>query len=129
MTTYNIHETSKATRSFTTDLGQRLIESHRRFNPNDDPSSIQVLTYFLHSSSGNGLIVGSGGDMMNYRYIRVVIDIAAGSKTADEKQDIMRRTMECCMDYEGKKAQDCEFEIRINEVEEGNMMRMLPGRK
>ena len=66
--------------------------------------------------------------MMSYRFIRVVIDIAAGSKTADEKQDMMRRTMECCMDYEGKKAQDCEFEIRINEVEESNVVRTLPGR-
>ncbi|RMX99046.1 hypothetical protein D0868_09747 [Hortaea werneckii] len=81
------------------------------------------------ASSGNGLIVGSGGDMMSYRHIRVIIDISAGSKTANEKQDMMRHTMECCMEYEGKKAQDCEFEIRINEVEEGNVMRMLPGMK
>lgn len=65
---------------------------------------------------------------MNYRYIRVIIDITAGSKTADEKQGLMRRTMECCMEYEGKKAQDCEFEIRINEVEESNVVRTLPGR-
>lgn len=66
--------------------------------------------------------------MMNYRYIRVIIDILAGSKTEDEKQDLMRRTMECCLDYEGKKAQDCEFEIRINEVEESNVMRTLESR-
>lgn len=66
--------------------------------------------------------------MMNYRYIRVIIGILAGSKTEDEKQDLMRRTMECCMDHEGKKAQDCEFEIRINEVEESNVMRALGSR-
>ncbi|RMY90601.1 hypothetical protein D0861_03570 [Hortaea werneckii] len=128
MTTYNIDITSKAARIFTTrQLSQRLIESHLRANPTDNPSSIKVLTNLLHNKSGNELSVGSDGDMMNYRYIRVIVDIPAESKTEDEKQDLMQRTMACCIAYEGKKAEDCEFEIRINEVAEGNVRRAFAG--
>lgn len=63
---------------------------------------------------------------MNYRYIRVVIDVMAGAKDAADKDDLMRRALECCMDFEGKHASECEIEVRINEIEQCHVMRVDP---
>ncbi|TKA21686.1 hypothetical protein B0A50_08754 [Salinomyces thailandicus] len=127
MATYNIDLTSKATRSFTEDLPKRLIASHRKDDPSVHPSALKVLTRHLHSSRGNLLYSGiGGGNEMNTRYIRVIVDLAAGSKTDQDKQGLMKRTLQCCIDYQGKHAKDCEFEVRINEVNEGNVLRMCP---
>lgn len=61
---------------------------------------------------------------MNYRYIRVIIDVMAGAKTAADKEELMRGVLEGCMDFEGKHASECEIEVRINEVEQSNVMRV-----
>ena len=63
---------------------------------------------------------------MNYRYIRVIIDLMAGSKAAEEKQELMKLTLECCKSYAQKHAEETEVEVRVNEVDGGNVMRVLP---
>ena len=132
MATYNIDITSKAIRSFgsSSDLGKNLVHMHYKFDHSEDSNKVKAITHYLHDTTGNWLVVGKvGADMMDYRFIRVVIDIAAGSKTEEEKQDLLRRTLECCMDYERKNAQKCEIEVRVNEVEKGDVVRIYPAER
>lgn len=124
MATYNVDITSKAVKSFS-NLDKRLVAAHCAFDTSIPANAIKVITHHLHNSTGNWLYVGgSEADGMNYRYIRIIIDIPAGSKTADEKQDLLRRISECCIDYEGKNAQGCEIWVRVNEVDQSNVIRV-----
>lgn len=64
---------------------------------------------------------------MSYGYIRVVIDVMKRALDAPRKAELMRRTMDVCLEYEGKKAGETEVEVRINEIEEENVLRVIPG--
>lgn len=60
-----------------------------------------------------------------YRYIRVVIDVQKGKlRTAEEKQELLQRTVDACLKHEGRHAEECEVEVRINEVEVGDCLRV-----
>lgn len=127
MATYNVDITSKAVRTFGDSLEKRLIQSHRSFDNTASLFTIKVIMHHCQSSHGYWLRVGGyHGDQINYRFIRVIIDIAAGERSYNEKQELLQKTMECCMDYQGKHAPECEIEVRINEVEEGDVMVVRP---
>ena len=46
------------------------------------------------------------------------------TKDAAQKEDLMRRTLEACMDYVGKKAEGTEIEVLINEVKPEDVMKI-----
>jgi hypothetical protein len=57
-----------------------------------------------------------------YRYMRVVIDIPAGSKTIEEKKTLMKMVLSCCVKYQRDKAETCEIETKINDVDLGHVI-------
>ncbi|KAF7189042.1 hypothetical protein HII31_09464 [Pseudocercospora fuligena] len=126
--TYNIAVSSKATRTFH-DLPKKFLISHRQFDPTLPSSSIKILHHMLHNAKGYFLTVGgvNGGDEMSYGYIRVVIDVMKGTLDGPRKAELLKRTMDVCLDYEGKKAGETEVEVRINEIEEENVLRVIQG--
>ena len=132
MATYNLTMTSKASSSIASpSLFARLISSHRRFDPSMPSSAIKIIEIYLSNSYGIWLHIGTNGvDQQNYRYIRVVIDVPASTFRGDSgpqrKRELLQRTLECCQGYEGKKAADCEYEVRVNEVENEDVLRVAP---
>lgn len=135
MATYNVTITSKALKDIP-DLCHSLVQEHRAFDPTTPLSAIKVIVTQLYQESGGYLYVGTGAanpsnyrhgpNQTNYRYMRVVIDARPGSKTTIDKKALLTRVMERCMDYQGKKAKDCEIEVRINEIKEEDMIRIDP---
>lgn len=122
MATYNLTITSKANKTFANpDLPERLVRSHQSLDTSLPAHAIRVIENYLHNSYGN-FYFGAGQSAMSKCYIRVIIDIRAGSKTREEKYELMRRTLACCQEYEGKKASQCTVEVRINEIEDENVM-------
>lgn len=80
---------------------------------------------YLHSSHGHWLYP----DEMQNRYIRIVIDIPKGRlQNAEQKHALLQKTTEACLEYQGKKAVECEVEVRINEFNDEEFMRVLPRR-
>lgn len=65
---------------------------------------------------------------MNHRFMRVIVDIDAGSKSATEKEQLMRRVVDLCIEYEKRHAEKTEIEVRINEIQKANVMRVQPTR-
>lgn len=127
MATYNLTLSGKAFRSFTTDgLPERLVESHSKFDPSISSADLRAIkviqTVTDHHSDDYNLYLGPELRGRNTRYIRTIIDIPAG-KTEQQKRELLQRTTQCCMDYQGKRADECEIEVRINEVDERNVMR------
>ncbi|KAK3723768.1 hypothetical protein LTR37_001649 [Vermiconidia calcicola] len=132
MATYNVDITSKALKSLTAglgftslgtrswgassnNLGQDLIAMHCDFDTTADRRAVRVVTHYLYNESGNWFLTGDGGSEMNERYIRVVVDVEAGSKTAERKEELLKRIVDVCVQYEGKKADECEFEAMVKE--------------
>lgn len=60
------------------------------------------------------------------RYVKVVIEIPAQSKSAPEKEDLLRRTLETCIDYV-KYPETTEIEVRIQEVQPEDCVSIRPG--
>ncbi|KAH7357344.1 hypothetical protein BKA66DRAFT_473419 [Pyrenochaeta sp. MPI-SDFR-AT-0127] len=119
-TTYNVSITDKASRSFL-ELDKYILANY----PPTQRNRIRILTNYLHSSYGSW----SHPDDAMYRYIHVVIDIPKGRlQTSEHKQDLLRKTIEACREYQGKKADDCEIEVRINEFNEEDVARFVPKR-
>ena len=102
MATYNIDITSKAIKYFE-NLNQRIVAMHCKLEPATDADSIKCITNYLHNGYGNWLAIGGKSKEMKFRYIRIVIDVMAGSKTASLKEELMRGTLECCMMYEARR--------------------------
>lgn len=120
--TYNISITSKAIKSFR-DLNPALISAHLSLLPNTPRSSIRIITHMLHSSQGKWFYAaGTGEDEMHYRFIQVVIEVVTGSLTGEEKGQLMRRVVEVCGEYEGKRKEETEVEVRVSEVDEGDVL-------
>lgn len=123
MATYNIDITSKAIRNFNENLCERLVSSHHLFDKSVPARSIRVIRNLMNNASGGSLHAGGGGNAMNKRYIRIIIDIPAGRETQERKRELLQRTTQCCIDYQGKHASACDIEVRINEVDEQDVMR------
>jgi hypothetical protein len=120
---YNVDITSKAHRPWS-NLGKKLVDAHVACEPSTPPNAIKVITYPHKIDNYITLYVGSGANEKNYRYIRVIIDIPAGSRTAAEKEILLKTASQCCLDYQKKGAHKCEVEVRINEVDEVNVLRV-----
>lgn len=125
--TYNVSMTLSAIRRHSFDLSQKLVETHRIFDPSIPQNAIKIITQYLRSEDTAIHIGGSNADYVGYSYIGVTIDIPAGSKTAEEKKTLMTLVSSSCLKYQQKKAEHCEIEIRINEVDLDNVM--LAGRR
>ena len=126
MATYFVYYTTAASRSFS-EFEPRLIASHRQFDPSLHSSAIKIITHYLHRSEVNRLITGDGRDASSARWIRIVIEIPRGRHTDEAKQQLLQRTTQACLDYQGKHASQCEIEVRIEEFEEGNVLRTNVG--
>jgi hypothetical protein len=118
-TTFNVYYSSRAMR-LTQDLNQQLLASYS----SAERQNIRIVTIFLHDSHGCWLQHPNGN---HYRYIRIVIDTPRGRlRTREQKQELLQKTMKACFEYEGKHAGECEVEVRINEFDEEDVMRVVP---
>ena len=77
-------------------------------------------------SQGNWFHNGLGLDAMDHRYIRIAIDIPAGSLDEKAKQDLLQRVINVCVEYEKKHAGETEMEVKVNEVEPGKVLNVQP---
>lgn len=116
-TTYTIHSTSAAGRAT-----KWLHDSLWATIPTSERSSTKIIHNILDWSRGHFMYPQKTDQ---YRYIHVVIDVQKGKlRTAEEKQELLQRTVDACLKYEGRHAEECEVEVRINEVEVGDCMRV-----
>ncbi|KAL5388729.1 hypothetical protein DPSP01_002836 [Paraphaeosphaeria sporulosa] len=115
-TVYTVYLTSAAGRG-TKFLHETLLAGV----PPTERKNIKIITTYL-SKYGSQLLAPN--DTSSYRYIRVVIDVPKNKfQNPEDKQALLQRTFDACIDYEGKYASQCEVEIKINEVEDENYMR------
>lgn len=120
-TIYTIYQTSAAIRSLHW-LHETLFAS---LTP-EERKNVKILTNIVTKHNGHLL---APGDTRSDRYIRVVIDIAKSRlQTPAAKQELLQRTVDACLTYEGKYAELCEVEVKINEVDESDYVRVR-GRK
>lgn len=123
--TYNVFMTNSAIRR-RADLTKDLFETHRVFDTSIPPGAIKIILRYLDDESHHvyigGLYRPSGQIGRYYRYMRVVIDIPAGSKTTEEKKTLLNMVSSCCVEYQRDKAETCEIEIKINEVDLDNVI-------
>jgi hypothetical protein len=120
-TVYTIYQTNAAVRA-TKFLHQTLLASH----PPDERRNVKIITTIVTAYGGPLL---APNDPSHYRYIRVVIDVPKSRfQSAEAKQALLQRTVDACLDYEGKHGEDCEVEVKINEVDENDYVRFR-GRK
>jgi hypothetical protein len=122
MATYNVHITPQARRSFRKELDEHLIDMHIAFDPSVARDKIKSITTSMNDTSCR-LKIGNGSGGSSYRYMRIVIDILSGSKGAKEKKQLLERNLQCCIDYEEKWAEETEIEVRVNEIDEANVIR------
>jgi hypothetical protein len=133
MATYNVDISFKALRSlggsFANDdklarsLAKGLVDMHIAIDPSTPRDNIKVITHCSLGPQHNWLYVGTGQTGSDYGHMRVVIDVSVGSKGAQEKQELLGQTMEFCKKTFEDKIMKIEFEIRINVVEESDMLR------
>lgn len=123
--TYNVHISSKAIRNFP-NLGKMIVQSHLALEPTTKLHAVKVITNYMHPSYGDWPYVGGMDNEESYRYMRIIIDIPAGRRTAAERKTLMEAAMICCLQYTGKHAIESEIEIRVNQVSDEDIMRMTP---
>jgi len=117
-TTYNVSISDRACRIFKS-LKRTLLASH----PQSEHNSIRIITTILGLDNGTSMYPNA----LRHSYIRIVIDIPKGRiQNLEHKQELLRKTTEACLTYEGRKASKCEVEVRINEMNEEDIVRVLP---
>lgn len=99
-------------------LNEELVKTHRIFDRSIPLGAVKVILRYL-DDDGSSLYVGdtNGSIGLLYRYMRIVIDIPAGSKTSEEKKALLTMVSACCVRYQRDKVETCEIEIRLNEVD------------
>lgn len=115
-TVYNVYMTTKAGR------GKFLHKVLHASLPPEERRTVKIITHILDISRGHLLYPQATND---HRYIRIVIDIPKGKLHNDEeKQALLQGTVDACLTYEGKHANDCEIEVKINEVDTSDYIRV-----
>jgi hypothetical protein len=99
------------------------VASYLTFDHSTPAGAVKAITHLLRGSRIGSLFTGDGCHERSRRYIRVVIDIPRDSWRVEEKQELLRRTIDCCVEYEGRHANECEIEVQLNEVDERDVMR------
>jgi hypothetical protein len=126
MATYHIQITGKAVRTGMnpTKLEDSFIAMHNSLDATAAPNDIKVI---MHRIGADGYWMQTGiRDRTKYRYMRVSIVTVEGSRAASLKQELMTRAMECCVEYQGKHAEETEMEVEYREIERGNLLRRAP---
>ena len=116
-TVYNVHMTTKAGRGWKF-FHEVLYESL----PPEERKTVKIMTTILDLGRGHLLHPQTTG---GHRYIHIVIDIQKGKlQNNEEKQAFLQRTVDACRTYEGKYVEDCEIEVKLNEVDNNDYMRV-----
>ncbi|OAL51468.1 hypothetical protein IQ07DRAFT_586966 [Pyrenochaeta sp. DS3sAY3a] len=110
-TTYTVYMSALAYR-FRNTLTTYLLKLH----PASERPHIRILTLDLAIHRGES----------NVPYIRVVVEVARGSITPSDKRKRLEGVAAACREYEGKKADGCEIEVVIREVDAEDYLRVLP---
>lgn len=87
-----------------------------KLHPASERPHVRILTLDLAISRGE----------TNIPYIRVVVEVARGSITPADKRSRLEGVAAACREYEGKKADRCEIEVTLREVDPEDHLQILP---
>jgi hypothetical protein len=120
-TTFNIFMSNQAVR-FRGDLQKNIFAPYLLAERKD----MRIITIFLGPIQ-TARLGRHGQTEQEFKYIRIVIDIPVGRlKGAEERQELLNRTAQSCMEYGEKYRDEYEVEIRINEFDVGDVLRIVP---
>lgn len=119
-TTYTIYITCGASRA-NQDLASHLVANH----PPAERAYIRVITLLLAFDQH----IEFYSHPKQQRYMRIFVDTPKGRLQDSEcKRAFLSKTVEACLEYQGKKANVTEIEVRINEFEKEDVARFTAGR-